>query len=65
MAHDGEIVTDEQHRDAGFVPQPGEQIDDAGLHGHVKRRENLVAENESRLRHKSPCNRHALTLAPG
>jgi len=41
------------------------KIQDVRLHRDIERRENLVAEQQRRLRRQRPRDRHALPLAAG
>ena len=48
MAHDREIVADEQHRGADVALQIEQQIDDLALDGHVQGTDRLIADQEFR-----------------
>ena len=61
--HHGEIVSDEQHRDAVLGAQALQKVEDAGLHRDVERREDLVAQQQRRARSERPGDRDPLALA--
>ncbi len=63
IAHDLEVVTDENHGDAVPVLQIAQQIDDLRLNGNIKRRNRLIAHQQSRACGQSTCDDDALTLA--
>ena len=46
-----------------LAPQALQQRQDIGLHRNIESGQNLVAEQELRLRHQRPRDRHALALA--
>src|SRR6202022_4625364 len=48
VSHDGEVVTDEQHRGTGIALQVEQQIDDLALDGNVQGTHGLVAYQELR-----------------
>ena len=65
LAHDAEVVGDEQHRHA----EPGlrvlEQLEDLRLHGDVERGRRLVGDQQVRLVGQRHGDHHALALAAG
>ena len=63
VAHDGEVVRDEDHREVQVPPQVPEQVEDAGLHRHVKRRDGFVRHEDARAHRKRPRERRALTVS--
>ena len=65
MAHDREIVADEQIGQAQAVLQIAHQIEDLRLHRYVERRSRLVAHDEVGPRGEGAGDRDALTLAAG
>ena len=60
-----EIVRDEDHRGAELLAEPLDQLDDAGLDGHVERRGRLVEQEQRRLRQQRHGDDDALLLAAG
>ena len=58
-----EIVRHEDHRRAEFLAEPLDQLDDAGLDGHVERRRRLVEQQQRRLRQQRHGDDDALLLA--
>jgi len=62
VADDGEIMGDEQIREAELLLEPFEEIDDLGLDRHVERRDRLVAHDEARAECQCPREADALTL---
>src|SRR5215510_3729680 len=62
---DGEIVADEQEREAELALQLVEQIDDLRLDRDVERRDRLVAHDQVGLRRERAGNADALALAAG
>ena len=63
MAHDAEIVRDEQHRQAEPVLQIEQQVDDLRLHGDVERRHRLVGHHQRRIERQRARDADALALA--
>ncbi len=62
VAHDREVVRDEQVREAQPVLQVLEQVHDAGLDRHVERRYRLVEHEHRRLERDRTCDADALAL---
>ena len=62
---DAQVVRDEEHREAEIVAQLGEQIEDGGLHRHVERGGDLVADDEVGPRRERARDRDPLPLAAG
>ncbi len=46
LAHDAEVMRDEQHRHADLAFEPGQQLQDLRLHGDVQRRRRLVGDQK-------------------
>ena len=65
LAHDAEVVGDEQHRHVEPALQLGEQLQDLRLHRHVERRRRLVGDEEVGLVGERHGDHHALALAAG
>ena len=65
VAHDGQVVGDEQVRQVELVLQVLQQVDDAGLDRHVERRHRLVEHDERRVEGQRPGDADALALAAG
>ena len=65
VAHNGEVVADEQIGQAEAILQVAHEIQDLRLHRHVEGRGRLVADNELRIRRERARNRDALALAAG
>ena len=63
LAHDAEIVGDEEHRHVEPALQLGEQLQDLRLHRHVERRGRLVGDEEVGLVGERHGDHHALALA--
>ena len=62
---DGEVVADEQQRQAELVLQIDQQVDDLRLHRHVERRDRLVADDQVGARRQRARDADALALAAG
>ena len=62
---DGEIVRNEQIREAHATLQIAHQIQHLRLHRDVERRRRLVADQKLRLGGERARNRNALSLAAG
>ena len=60
VAHDAEVVRDEQVGDALVGLQLGQQVEDRRLHGDVERRGRLVADHDARLAGERARDRDAL-----
>ena len=65
LAHDAEIVGDEQHRHAVAACRIFEQIEDLRLHGDVERRRRLVGDEQVGPVGERHGDHHALALAAG
>ena len=65
VAHDRQVVGDEQERQAELVLQALEQVHDAGLDRHVERRHRLVEDDERRVEGEGPGDADALALTAG
>jgi hypothetical protein len=63
MAHDGEIVRDEQHRKSALAPQPHQQIDELRLPRHVEPRHDFVRDQNPRRGAQGTGDVDALALA--
>ncbi len=65
VAHDGQVVRDEDVGQPELVLQVLEQVDDLGLDRHVERRDRLVADDQLRAQRDGPGDTDALALAAG
>ena len=65
MAHDGQVVGDEEVGQALLGLEVGEQVDDLGLHGHVEGAHRLVADHQVRAQGQRPGDGDALSLPAG
>ena len=65
MAHDQQIVGDEQIGQAEFFLQLGEHVDDLRLDRHVQRGDRLVADDELGVHSQCTGNAHAQTMKSG
>ena len=65
VAHDRQVVGDEQVRQAELALQVLEQVDDLRLDRHVERRHRLVADDQLRVQAERPGDADALALAAG
>ena len=63
LAHDREIMADEQIRHTRSLADVGEQIEDLSLDRYVERRHGFVEDDQARLRRKRPRDRNALALS--
>ena len=63
LAHDAEVVGDEQHRHAHLALQLLQQLEDLRLDGDVERRRRLVGDQQVRLVGERHGDHHALALA--
>src|SRR5215472_18947696 len=65
MLNDGEIVTDEEEREAELSLQILQQVDDLRLDRNIERGDRLVAHDEIGLSRERARNGDALTLSAG
>ena len=65
MLDHGEIVRDEQIREAELALQIDQQVDDLCLHRDVERRDRLVADDQFRPRRQRPRDAETLALSAG
>ena len=65
LGHEGEVVGDEDHREAELLAQLVEQVDDLLLHGHVEGGGGLVGDDQLRVAGQGHGDEHALALAAG
>jgi hypothetical protein len=65
LAHDAEVMRDEQHRHAVLFLEPRQQFEDLRLHGHIQRRCRFVGDQELRLVGQRHRDHHALALPAG
>ena len=65
MPHDRQVVRDEQERDAEFLLQVLQQVDDLGLDGDVERRHGLIGHQQLGVERERAGDADALTLAAG
>ena len=63
--HDGQVVGDEDVREAELSLQAVEQVDDLGLDGDVERRDRLVADQDLGPDGERAGDHHALALTAG
>ena len=63
VPHDGQVVGDEDVRQAELVLQLLHQVDDLGLHRDVERRDRLVADEHLRVQRDAAGDADALPLA--
>ena len=63
LAHEPQIVRDEEIRQAEALLQVEQEVDDLRLHGDVERRDGLVADDERRLERDRARDADALALA--
>jgi hypothetical protein len=63
LAHHAQVMADEQHAHAVLVLQPGQQLHDLALDGHVQRRGRLVGDQQLGLAGQRHGDHHALLLA--
>ena len=65
MPHDGQVVRDEQVREAELLLQLLQQVDDLRLNRNVQCRHRLVRNDEIRLGGDRSGDSYPLPLAPG
>ena len=65
VAHDREVVRDEDVGEAELALQIGEQVEDLRLDRDVERRDRLVADDELRPQREGARDADALSLAAG
>ena len=65
VPHHGQVVRNEEVGDAELVLQVVEQVDHAGLNGHVERGDGLVEDQELGLEHQGAGDADPLALAAG
>ena len=65
MLHDREVVGDEQHREAEFLLQILQQVDDLRLHRDVERADRFVADDQVGIGRERAGDADALALAAG
>src|SRR5690606_35535477 len=65
VAHDGEVVGDEEVGEVELVLEILEQVDDLRLDGHVERGDRLVGDDEVGLHSERAGDTDALTLTAG
>jgi len=63
LAHDGQVVADQDVGDVRLVADVGEQVQHLGLDGHIQRGDGLVEDQDRRLCRQRPGDRDALALA--
>ena len=63
LAHDGEVVGDEQQRHAALGLEAFQQVEDLGLDRHIERGGRLVGDQQVRLVGKRHGDHYALALA--
>ena len=65
LAHDGQVVADQDVGHPGPVADLGQQVQHLGLDRHVKRGDRLVQDQHARLSGQGPGDRHPLPLPAG
>ena len=65
MAHDAEVVGDEDVAEVELVLQVVEQVDDLRLDRHVERGNRLVEQDQARVDGQRPSDPDPLALAAG
>jgi hypothetical protein len=65
LAHDGQVVADQNVGDMGFVADIGEQVEHLGLDRHVQRGDGFVEDQDGGLGGEGACDRDPLPLAAG
>ena len=65
LAHNGQIVADQDVGDMGFVADVGEQVEHLSLDRHVQRRDRFVEDQHAGLGREGTRDRDALALAAG
>lgn len=63
VADDGEVVRNEQHREAELPLEVSYEVEDGALHGDVEGGRDLVRDEHSRSGRKRPCDGNSLPLA--
>ena len=63
VAHDRQVVRDEQEREPELTLEIGEEVQDLGLDRDVERGDGLVAHQEARAEGQRPCDPDPLPLA--
>ena len=61
----GKVVGDENHRQAVFLLEVEQEVEDLRLDGDVQGADRLVADEEGRPEGKGPRDGHPLALSPG
>ncbi len=65
VPHDGQVVGDEQQREAELAAQVLQQVQDRGLHADVESRHRLVGDEQLGPQRERPRDRDPLPLAAG
>ena len=65
VADDGEVVRDEEEREAEVALELNHEVDDLGLDRDVERRDRLVADDETRFQRQRIGIARALALTAG
>ena len=65
VAHDGEVVGDEDHRQAELALQLAQQVEDLGLDRDVEGGDRLVGDDQLRLQRERAGDADPLALAAG
>ena len=63
VAHDGEVMGDEEIGDAALFLHMAQKVQNLGADGHIQCRDGLVSDDEFRLHDESPGDADALALA--
>src|SRR5215472_1282007 len=64
-AHEGEVVSHEEHRQTQVALERGEQLDDGGLDAHIEGGGDLIADQHRRLADQGAGDGDALALSAG
>ncbi len=63
LGDDAHVVGDDDHRHVELIAELVEEVEDAGLHGHVERGRRLVGDQQLRVAGERDRDHHALTHA--
>jgi hypothetical protein len=65
LGHEGQVVRDEDHREAELLTQLVEQVDDLLLNGHVQRGRRFVGQDQGGVSSQRHGDENTLTLTAG
>ena len=57
------VMGDKQDRKLFFLADPGQQLHDLRLYGHIQRRGGLITDKETRILCDRPCDRRPLAFS--